>query len=134
MRSLRPLCVLMCVLLNSCIIVDPLDPLNEFHVQNMTVDSVICKYHCVSSPNAKANEISLASGEKKILYKANENDTLFTSGLPHYNFEDMLFTDTTGDTLLYISPIADSTWVIYDTTFYRNVYGGHRWIYKFNKQ
>lgn len=126
--------LLICWVIMSCNGPDPQDPLNEFHIQNMTEDSVVCEYHCVSFRNAEANKISLASGEKKILYKANESDTLSASGLPHYNFKDMLFTNIKGDTLLYINPIVDSIWVIYDTTFYNNVYGGRKWIYKFYKQ
>lgn len=128
------LCLLM-IFFCSCINgPDPFDPLNEFHVQNMTDDSIVCQYHCVSKSVSNANVIKLASGEQGILYRQEENDTLYNSGLPHYNFVDMLFASMNGDTLLYMNPIIDSMWIQYDTTFYHNVYGGHRWIYKFYKQ
>lgn len=119
---------------SACIIIDPLEPLSEFHVQNMSEDSVICIYHCCAPElSNQQNEIRLASGEQRIMYQEDKNDTLSLSGLPHYNFRDMLFTSTNGDTLLYLSSIVDSLWLQYDTTFYKGVYGGHRWIYKFYK-
>lgn len=122
------------ILLSGCINgPDPFDPLSEFHIQNMSEDSVICIYHCRALSISQPNEIRLANGEQKIMYGFNKNDTLSAAGLPHYNFKDLLFVSTNGDTLLYLSSIVDSLWIQYDTTFYNGVYGGHRWIYKFYK-
>lgn len=113
---------------------DPFDPMSEFHIQNMSEDSVVCVYHCRALTISQPNEIRLASGEQKIIFGRNENDTLFASGLPHFNFKDLLFVSTGGDTLLYLNPIVDSLWIQYDTTFYHNIDGGYKWIYKFYKQ
>lgn len=123
------------IILSSCINgPDPFLPLHEYHVLNMSQDSIVCRYHCIDKSIKDANTIVLHSGEKKILYFNNINDTLSETGIPHCLFEDMLFTHPNGDTILYINPIVDSTWCVYDTTFYHNVYGGKKWIYKFNNK
>ena len=128
-------CFVIMLTISSCIHgPDPFDPLHEYHVMNVSDDSIVCRYHCTNTSIKNINEIILSSEETKIMYFSNTNDTLSASGLPHYVLKDMLFVNTNGDTILYINPIVDSAWIAYDTTFYHNVYGGKKWIYKFNNK
>ncbi len=130
MKLLRVIiAVFVCVLLASC---NPPDfwTQDRFYVENLSADSVILVYHTIFRGNdidTITHTNSMAPGERNILRCFSENDTVFIDVFsPKRAVEDMLFLSTHNDTMLYVFPIVDSTWIEESHTKL-----GSKWLYKY---
>ena len=132
---LTAICLIIMHLCTGCV-GDPYDPSCKFYIQNMSDDTIFCQYHYSEWDTCGMNQISLVKDETKILHYRNEQDTIQPSGsIPSVTFEDMLFMNTTEDTLLYLNPMVDSIWIISDEHFFDSeILFGNKLIYQFYKQ
>lgn len=130
---LTAICLIIMYLCTGCV-GDPCDPSYKFYIQNMSDDIIFCQYHYSEWDTCGLNQISLVKNETKILHYRNKQDTIQPSGIPSVTFEDMLFMNTIGDTILYLNPMVDSIWTIDGQFFDSNILFGNKLIYQFYKQ